>query len=181
MYKLTPEALTDILNRPVTQSSEEELKATFNVLGFKLKEFYTRTEENKVVSMSFEVHFKRTFVIEVESESRHRLHTFSNEYVNFGDGTSGVSMAVDNVKNVIQVVINVFCSLMRVPYDGDITWSERTGYTQKEYIEFAHTLNKVIFDKNEPVVVWEPREVKMMMNTKIANKTVAKSIPKKPA
>jgi hypothetical protein len=158
MYKLTPEALTDILNRPVTQSSEEELKATFDVLGFKLKEFYTRTEGNKVVSMSFEVHFKRTFVIEVESESGSKLHTFSNEYVNFGDGTSGLSMALDNVKNVIQVVINIFCSRMRVPYDGTITWRERTGYTEKEYIELGHTLNKVIFDKNEPMVVWEPQE-----------------------
>jgi hypothetical protein len=134
--KLTKESAEKILSSRICDNSQNDVKAIFELLGMKLKEFKETTLEH---SMSFEVHYKRTYVIAVHAEADSKLVSFGNEYVNFG-GASGISMGIKNVKELLLIVLNMFFVKLHVNYEG-IEFKEDGDYADME--EMQEVVNHV--------------------------------------
>lgn len=102
MEKLTREQLRAALNKRIIDCSEDELRFMFHVLYFDLKEFYQETDR-----VRFEVHFKRAYVMRIEAGNGPL--SFNNEWIDFGEGSTGVSIGITySVGEIITIFLNMF-------------------------------------------------------------------------
>lgn len=94
-----------LLKQP-SDLTKDELSYLFSILCFKIKE-YEKFDRN----ISFEIHYRREYIIQVVYPLHLGIMSFRNEYIKFGDGCSGVSMAtLNNTAELINVFVNIFAS-----------------------------------------------------------------------
>ncbi len=118
---MTKEEVKEALKKKPSDLSREELKFIFSVFCFAIKE-YEKTES----TLSFEIHYKRTYLIKVKYPVLKGLMSFRNEFIDFDDdGTHAISMsALENTSELLTVFINMFYDniLKKVGYQG--YWDE---------------------------------------------------------
>lgn len=143
MAKLTKETIEHTLtNRPILASADN-LKGVFELFGFRLKEFKKRVPPMAIQQdqFIFEVHYRRTYIIKAHITQDSHMVTFSNEWIKFEDKSSGVSMPVRTVTELILAVMNLFMHKLNINYQGP-TYSEESEYTfeeMSELLEFAQS------------------------------------------
>jgi hypothetical protein len=142
MTKFTPHELADTLNKKPVLTNEPEIKEVFALLGFKLKEYHKASFS---ASQSYEVHYKRNYLVKVRVDDS-RCLSISNEYVDFSEGSDGVSMGgIDTVAQMIGVVI-YFAQVLNSGYDGVAIYNrERSHYTEEEYKALIQVMNENVF------------------------------------
>lgn len=96
-----------LLKQP-SDLTKDELSDLFSILCLNIKE-YEKFDRN----ISFEIHFRRTYLIQVVYPLHRGIMSFRNEYINFDDGCSGISIA--RLNNTAEL-INIFLSM----FDGNI-------------------------------------------------------------
>ena len=87
---ITKEQVKEILTKNPAGITKEELKFVFGIFCLSIKE-YEKSEHN----LWFEVHFKRIYIAQIRYGIKGGM-SFSNEYVNMGDGCHGVTMGTVN-------------------------------------------------------------------------------------
>lgn len=118
--KLNKELIKTILTARVIDCTEEEVKAIMKMFGFQIKEFkllYDKESPAKINAMTFEIHHKTKYVIAVYADLS-KVIEFSNEWVNFGEGASGMVMPLANVGELIMITLNLFVEKLHIRYDG---------------------------------------------------------------
>ena len=141
MKKLTKEQVKEALIKHPDELSKEELAFIFYIFSFHIKEYYSG-EEN----ISFEIHFERTFIIRVNHPKGKGLMSFRNEFVNFGEGTHGISMPrTKNTGDFLKIFFNMFYStLLRLAsYTASYDEEESLFVSREkatEYLEFVQNL-----------------------------------------
>jgi len=131
MIKLTNERIDDIVGQKVYYATKENLAAVFKLLGLRIKE-YSRTDRGvgsteEFHSCSFEIHYKREFIIGLEADSSSRVISYNNEWVNFGDGCDGVAIPTEDVKEMLLTVLNLWVDKLCRGYDGPEYNEKRDG------------------------------------------------------
>lgn len=138
MKKLTNEQVKELLSKKPHEMTKDELCFLFEIFCFQIKEYYLH--ENNI---SFEIHFKTRFLIRVNFPIKPGMMSFNNEFIDFGEETSGISMTpTENIGKLINIFFNMFYNnlLKTVEYDGYYnaedsifsSWEEAN-----EYFEFA--------------------------------------------
>lgn len=80
---ITKEQVKEILTKNPAGITKEELKFVFGIFCLSIKE-YEKSEHN----LWFEVHFERIYIAQIRYGIKGGM-SFSNEYVNMGDGCHG--------------------------------------------------------------------------------------------
>jgi hypothetical protein len=143
MIKLTKHQIKKIILQPIIQSTEEELKSFAAILGLRFKDYTTTNLGDQTY---FEIHCKNTYVIAVRADKT-KVVGFSNENINFDEGSSGVSIAgLKTLKDVILVVFNLFFHKLHIEYEG-VIWDEDGFYSQQELEDILDFINPILFDK----------------------------------
>lgn len=151
MLKLTKEKVKEILTKRVNDCSKEELQAILKLFGLQVKEF-SRIEYPKEigagVSLSFEVHHRMQYIIEAQTDNS-KMISFGNEWVNFGDGSSGAAMGLDNVGDFILIVINLWIDKLRIDYEGPLydEQKDREYDSMKELSELLDYAKEIMTKK----------------------------------
>ena len=92
-----------LLKQP-SDLTKDELSDLFSILCLNIKE-YEKFDRN----ISFEIHFSRTYLIQVVYPIGLGCMSFRNEYLNFSEGCSGVSMSkLNNTAELINIFLNMF-------------------------------------------------------------------------
>lgn len=100
---ITKEQVKEILTKNPAEITKEELKFVFGIFCLSIKE-YEKSEHN----LWFEVHFERIYIAQIRYGIKGGM-SFSNEYVNMGDGCHGVAMGtVNNTADLLKIFINMF-------------------------------------------------------------------------
>lgn len=102
MKKIAKEELQKKLHKNILKCSEEEIRFMFHVLSFDLKEF-----KQEMGRVQFEVHYTRTYVMRIEAGNGPLC--FNNEWIDFGEGSTGVCMGnMDTIAEIIATFMNMF-------------------------------------------------------------------------
>jgi|GEM_PF-4218806 len=113
--KLTKKDVKTILRKKIMDCSKDELYAIFKILGLQIKEW----RENKEGELaSFEVHHRMQYIIDVEPEKNVRAVSFNNEWVNWGGGTSGLCMGIEDVGELMLIILNLFVEKLHIRFEG---------------------------------------------------------------
>lgn len=148
--KPTKEQLKAILNKNINDCSENDIRFIFDVFNFTLKDFAKSGD-----SVDFEIHFKRTYLMQVIAKGG--MLRFRNEYVNFqadDDCTNGISMGLPNtILEVVMVFIDMFMPNIlknagyNISYDPDTSIFDSMEEAQ-EYMELIQTEGKKLYGSN---------------------------------
>jgi len=139
---MNKEEIKATLVKNFTELTKEEISDIFKIFCFTIKEFH-RTDYD----IRFEIHFKRTYLIEVCSPLEKGAISFRNQFINFGeDGIHGIAMRkADNIGDLLKIFINMFHATLladvnySVYYDEDN--SDYSSYTDfKEIFEYTQKL-----------------------------------------
>lgn len=148
--KLTKELIKSIVNKKVAECTKEEITAILKMFGFSVKEYTSRPpkEGYKVPSVNFEIHYKRNYIIEVSADGASAI-SYSNEWVNFGEGTDGLCMPTENTGTLILLMVNFFVPKLLPNYDGP-EYNEHRDY-EYESIEEVSSLFDCLKDELEVI------------------------------
>jgi len=147
------EELRSILSSDPRILNKQQIQKAFAPFSFDIKEFGSISSPNplreKTKGIHFEIHYKRTFIIEVEITN---MSHFRNDFIDFGEGSRGVSMGRFNtLSELLSVFINMFYMniLANVEYNAyynsDHTWfdSEEEAIITLSYVQkLIDELNK---------------------------------------
>lgn len=104
MKKLTKEQVKELLSKKPHEMTKDELCFLFEIFCFQIKEYYLH--ENNI---SFEIHFKTRFLIRVNFPIKPGMMSFNNEFIDFGEKTSGISMTPPkNTGKLINIFLKMF-------------------------------------------------------------------------
>jgi hypothetical protein len=143
MEKLTVSKLEELVKQRAVNCSEDELKAIFEILGLKIKE-YSLTLSG---FLRFEIHYRREYVLNYREDETNSLASFGNEYLNFdGEGSTGLSMKCTSIKELIQLFFGI-ASRLRFNYEGNLFDEEESIYTEEEMQALVEKINELIFNK----------------------------------
>lgn len=138
---MNKEEIKSALAKKPTELSKEELSELFGIFCLQIKEFCVGKS-----TMSFEIHFRRTYLIQVSYPLAAGLMSFRNEFVNFSEGSSGVSMGrSDNTADLIKIFINMFYKNLLVdadysPYFNEETSAYSSAEEAQEYLEYVQSI-----------------------------------------
>ncbi len=136
--KLTKELISTIIAKKPIQLTKDQCIAVFKLLGLQIKEFQDNRDNSNGSSISFEIHHKRQYIINVDAGLA-RAISFNNEWVNFGEGCHGVSMPVENVGELLAITVNFFIEKLHIKYDGP-EYSEDRFYEYENVDELQQLL-----------------------------------------
>ena len=106
MKKLTKEQLKELLSKKPHEMTKDELCFLFEIFCFQIKEYYLH--ENNI---SFEIHFKTMFLIRVNFPIKPGMMSFNNEFIDFGEKTSGICMTPpENIGRLFNIFFGMFQS-----------------------------------------------------------------------
>lgn len=104
MKKLTKEQVKELMSKKPHEMTKDELCFLFEIFCFQIKEYYLH--ENNI---SFEIHFKTRFLIRVNFPIKPGMMSFNNEFIDFGEEASGISMTPpENTKKIFQRFFGMF-------------------------------------------------------------------------
>lgn len=121
--------------------SKEQLSEIFGIFCFQVKEY--RKSDSK---MSFEIHFKRTYLVRVSYPITAGAMSFSNEFVYFSDGCHGLSMGrTQSTAELINLFVGMFHNNLLIeaeysPYYDRETSMYSSFQEAQEYLEFAQNV-----------------------------------------
>lgn len=137
---ITKEQVKEILTKNPAVITKEELKFIFGIFCLSIKE-YEKSGQN----LWFEVHFKRIYIAQIRYGIKGGM-SFSNEYVNMGDGCHRVAMGtVNNTADLLKIFINMFYdNLLKQAncepfYDKEISQFESLEQAQ-EYLKYVQSI-----------------------------------------
>ena len=84
---MTREDVKKMFYQTPVELTREQLSILFGIYSFQIKEYYR--SEQKVM---FEIHFQRTFIINIEFPIEKGLMSLNNDFVNFGEDTHRIAM-----------------------------------------------------------------------------------------
>lgn len=123
--------------------SKEQLSEIFGIFCFQIKEY--RRSNSKV---SFEIHFKRTYLVRVSYPITAGAMSFSNEFVYFSEGCHGLSMGrTESTSDLISLFVGMFYANLLIEadyspyYDGENSMYSSAQEAQ-EYLEFVQSIIK---------------------------------------
>lgn len=144
--KLTKDELIQALNKNLMECSENEIRFVFDVFNLTLKEGHFHDN----FGLRFEIHFKRTFIVRVVTNSSKTL-SFENEYVNFGEGAHGIAMGkVETLAETLVVFINMFTPNLLQHAEYNINFEEE--HSLFENLEEAQDYLKTIQDEAQKII-----------------------------
>lgn len=138
---MNKEEIKSALAKKPTELSKEQLSELFGIFCLQIKEFSVGKRE-----MRFEIHFKRTYIIEVSYPLSSGWMSFRNEFVSFSEGSHGISMRrTDNVSDLIKIFINMFYKNLLIDADYSPCYNEETSlYSSveeaQEYLEYVQSI-----------------------------------------
>lgn len=102
MKKIAKEELQKVLHKNILNCTENEIRFLFHALDLQLKEF-----KQEIGRVQFEIHFKRNYIMKIEAGNGPLC--FSNEYIDFGEGSTGISTGnMDTILEIINTFFNLF-------------------------------------------------------------------------
>lgn len=145
------EEVKDLLLKQPGDLTKDELSDLFSMLCFKIKE-YEIFDRN----ISFEIHFRRTYLIQVEYPLHRGTMSFRNEYLNFEDGCSGISMTrLNNTAELITIFLNMFVDNILKEAEYSIFYDEDTSdYSSEDEAQahlkmFQQAMNEIQNEKSD--------------------------------
>lgn len=138
---MNKEEIKSALAKKPTELSKEQLSELFGIFCLQIKEFRIGKS-----TMSFEIHFKRTYLIEVSYPLAAGFMSFRNEFVSFSEGSHGISMGrTDNTADLIKIFINMFYKNLLIDADYSPYYNEETSlYSSaeeaQEYLEYVQSI-----------------------------------------
>lgn len=156
--KLTKKELADALRKNLTECSENEIRFAFHVFGLTLKECYFSGENG----MSFEIHFRQSFIVRLIAAHKTGVLSFENEYIDFGEGTHGIAMGkIETLAETIVVFINMFGPNLLQSVGYNISFNEEMSLFNsveeaEEYLIAAKDEAQKIIKVNHPDPVPAP-------------------------
>lgn len=124
-----------------TELSKEQLSELFGIFCLQIKEYHVGK-----IEMSFEIHFKRTYLIRVMYPLSAGFMSFMNEFVNFPDGESGISMGrAGNTAELIKIFIHLFHDNLLAearyrPFYNEETSRYSSVREAQEYLEYTKNI-----------------------------------------
>lgn len=140
---ITKEQVKEILTKNPAGITKEELKFVFGIFCLSIKE-YEKSEHN----LWFEVHFERIYIAQIRYGIKGGM-SFSNEYVNMGDGCHGVTMGtVNNTANLLKIFINMFYDNLLKQANYAPLYNEETSQFEsleqaQEYLEYVQSIKNL--------------------------------------
>ncbi len=140
---ITKEQVKEILTKNPAGITKEELKFVFGIFCLSIKE-YEKSEHN----LWFEVHFERIYIAQIRYGIKGGM-SFSNEYVNMGDGCHGVTMGtVNNTADLLKIFINMFYDNLLKQANYAPLYNEETSQFEsleqaQEYLEYVQSIKNL--------------------------------------
>lgn len=137
---ITKEQVKEILTKNPAGITKEELKFIFGIFCLSIKE-YEKSEHN----LWFEVHFERIYIAQIRYGIKGGM-SFSNEYVNMGDGCHGVTMGTaNNTADLLKIFINMFYDNLLKQANYALLYNEETSQFEspeqaQEYLEYVQSM-----------------------------------------
>lgn len=192
LEKLTKEKISEILTKKIANCTKEELAAITKLFGLQVKEFSSyryppdsADKPSQNSSVYFELHHKREYVVNVSADTTSRIVSYGNEWVNWGECSTGVAIPTDNIGQVINNTIGFFMEKLRVHFDGP-EFVERRDYEygsveeMQELLEYAQSVMTKEADEEEDKEPEQPNvEVGFMKVSDVINSTITPFKPKK--
>jgi len=140
------EEVKALLMKKPNELTKEELSLLFWIFCFHIKEYESGSDE-----ISFEIHFRRIFIIEIEYPIGAGMQSFHNDFVDMCDGLHGISMGKSSsMAELITIFINMFYESLLLkarygPYfDEDISLFKSPEEAQ-EHLEWAQeSINEIL-------------------------------------
>ncbi len=139
----TIEEVEGLLRKRPIETSENDLKGVFELVGLQVKEY----ENTGKGWCEFEIHHRTTHIITYREDNRGRLGSFSHRFVNISD-CDGLSMSINNNRELILITLNFFMREMRIHHEG-ISYSEE--YFESSEDEVQTLMAAIISILNEKV------------------------------
>jgi hypothetical protein len=141
--KLTQERIKELATKHQSKLSREEYSAFFRLVGLTVKDYDEREDDQK----EFELHYKRLYVLRLNID-RSRCVSIGNEFVNFGEGSDGLSIGgIDTARELIRTVV-AFAPKLAPKYDGTVTYDGyRDEYSEDELQEAVEVMNEIVFQE----------------------------------
>ena len=120
--KLTNELINSILRKRVVDCEREELEAVLYLFGCTVKEFSKKDctggveNDKKYTRISFEIHHRYFFIMEISGDSTNRILSYHNQYF----FEMGYAIPTENVAVVLGGVFNMFLPKMPIQYEGPV-------------------------------------------------------------
>lgn len=132
------EEVRALLMKKPNELTKKELSMLFSIFCFHIKEYNAGSH-----NISFEIHFRRIFIIEIRYPIGAGTQSFNNDFVNMGDGLHGIATAKSSsTAELIAIFINMFYENLLIkaryePYfDEDISQFKSQEECQ-QYLEWA--------------------------------------------
>lgn len=138
----TIEQVKDLLNKRPIDTSENDLKGVFELVGLQIKE-YQNTSKGWV---EFEIHHQCTHVITYREQTNNRLATFSHRFVNISD-CDGLSMAIKSTKELIVMTLNFFMNRLRIHHEGLCYSDDYFESTETELLTLVDAMFPILNEK----------------------------------
>ncbi len=122
-----------LAKRP-SELTKEQLCELFSVFFFDIKEYDLKKND-----LYFEIHFKRTYLIQVVYPVVNGMMSFRNDFINFSDGCHGVSMQrAKDTGELLRVFINMFYQNLLADAGYECYFDEENSqYASKEEAQEA--------------------------------------------
>lgn len=145
MKKLTKEQVKELLSKKPHEMTKDELCFLFEIFCFQIKEYYLH--ENNI---SFEIHFKTMFLIRVNFPIKSGMMTFNNEFIDFGEKTSGICMTPPkNTRKLFQIFFGMFQSnlLQTAEYEMYYDSQDSKFSSFEEAVEYLELAKDIITNR----------------------------------
>ncbi len=145
MKKLTKEQVKELLSKKPHEMTKDELCFLFEIFCFQIKEYYQH--ENNI---SFEIHFRTMFLIRVNFPIKPGMMSFNNEFIDFGEGASGISMTPpENIGRLFKIFFGMFQSnlLQTAEYEMYYDSQDSKFSSLEEAVEYLELAKDIITNR----------------------------------